>query len=100
MEDVKDFQAFSPLSLENIELECNSDHAVLHAFSELLLDTYHESELKHLAINKVDDSINFRAMKEDHIKVQEAVNLLNEKANKFPYFQIRDLSAANWFNII
>jgi len=96
-EEVRDFQAYSPLNRDKIELECNSDGAILHAFQELLLETYSPVALQDLNIEQTDQSINFKARKRDIEKINSALKECKKQSYPLPYFEIRDLSMANWY---
>jgi len=97
-EEVRDSEGkpFSPLRREGIELKCNSDAAVLHAFQELLLDTYSASELKNLAVEPVDSPINVEAFAKDYKAIHAMLKTCKKDSDNYPYFEMRDLSKANW----
>ena len=97
LNEERDPQAESPLSHENIKLECNSDDAILHAFQELLLETYSSTRLQGLNLKKTDESIDTEAMKRDQFHISTKLKTCKAKAERFPYFEISDLSMANWF---
>jgi len=96
-EEVRNLKAFSPLHQDNIELECNSDDAILHAFQELLIDSYDRQSLQHLNTNEIHKSIDFEAMKRDKQEITSILKSCKDESDRFPYFKIRDLSEANWF---
>ena len=97
LEEVRDQQAYSPLFQDDIILECNSDNAVLHAFQELLLETYSASKLQYLNIRKMDKAIDSEGMERDIEHINSILKTCKTKSDLYPYFEIRDLSTANWF---
>ena len=98
VEEVRDAKAYSPLHKDNIELTCNSDGAVLHAFQELLLDTYSHRELQGLSIQQNNDAIDFNAAKKDAFEIKRALETCKSPSDSYPYFEVRDLSLANWYS--
>ena len=97
LEDVRDQKAYSPLHEENIELQCNSDEAIFHAFQELILETYQPMEMQNLKIEQSNRSIDASAAKKDIDEINCELKRCKKSSYLFPYFEIKSLSTANWF---
>ena len=91
-----DGKPFSALSRESIEHQCNSDQAILHAFKELLIDTYSPTDLKKLNICQLKNAIDTEAMEIDKDKIAHSLRHSNTEDNCYRYFSPRDLASANW----
>ena len=89
--------AFSEMRQNMIELECNSDDAILHAFKELLIETYGSSKLKNIKINQTNDCIDIEVMERDKHEISYALRTCKKNSDKYSYFEVSDLSTANWF---
>ena len=89
---------FSPLHNAGLELECNPDQAVLHAFKELLIETYSPQELKSLHLDQKSNLlIDFETMKKDKHEINKTLKKCKKKSDQWVYFEANHLSTANWF---
>ena len=86
----------SPLNRENIELQCNSDEAVIYAFKELLIDTYGPDRFKKVKINQSKGKINVEDMEKDKDKINYLLQSMPKKGQFYRYFAPNNLSTANW----
>ncbi len=87
---------FSCLFGEEVEFQCNSNEAILHAFKELLSETYTPSDLKNINLNQAINSIDTIKAKIDKQKINTALQVFKNKSYRFPYITSEHLSSANW----
>jgi hypothetical protein len=99
LEEIRNNRAYSPMYEDNIELVCNSDGAILHAFQELLIDTYKQSALGDFEICQSNVDIDIEAMERDKHAINSALNKSRLDSDKYLYFKASDLSTSNWLRV-